>query len=313
MNREIIFHDARCLRMRSSRATCERCVISCPLQAITIQEGPVIDHDRCVGCLQCTVSCPTGALLPKDTSLFSLLTPLKGISAPVLGCLRKGVDGHLRFPCLGGLPEEAILALMLFSPLLQLNLTGCHECPSGFILAELKERIKRCREALTLEEEGGITLATERSKLKLTEVSYNRRDFFRTYRSILLRGAAEIDRGIRTSVMPAASVAKGPPERRQLLNRATASLPEGRKAPILARYYFELSLGETCDLCFLCGGACPTGALEASYGNPPALLFRGALCVGCDLCREVCPKEALTLSACREWDRVNTCRPLVPE
>ncbi|MDI6725983.1 MAG: 4Fe-4S binding protein, partial [Smithellaceae bacterium] len=74
MNGEVAFHDRRCLRMRSSRASCEECAKGCPLRAITIGEGPVSDQHRCVGCLLCTVSCPTGALVPREASLFGLLT-----------------------------------------------------------------------------------------------------------------------------------------------------------------------------------------------------------------------------------------------
>lgn len=311
MSSSTTFHSSRCLRMRAPKPTCSRCISSCQCQAITLEEGPLIDPHRCVGCLLCTVACPTGALVPKEGRLFDLLAPQKGVTAPVLACTKAGVDGHLRFPCLGGIPEEGLLALMFLSPIRQLNATGCGDCPRSFILAPLQERFAHCRKMIPQTDGRQMELITERGKLRYRDISYDRREFFRAYRSILMRKAVEINQGIRGAAPPKESSGKGTPERRQLLNRVMAGLSQESQPPILAKYYFALSLQEGCDLCFLCSGVCPTGALEGSYGNPAALLFRGALCVGCGLCRDICPRESLSLAPARKWAEINTCNPLV--
>lgn len=313
MNTEILFQDTRCLRMRSHRATCERCLSHCPQRAITMAQGPVINHDRCTGCLLCTVACPTGALLHKEAQLFPLLTHRDELEYSVLGCTRPGVVGHFHYPCLGGLPEEIILAFLHLSLELQLNLTGCASCPRGSIVEMLTRRVGKCRAITAPGKAGALRLVMESKHLHFRDRSYSRRDFFRIYRTAFWRGMGEIDRGLRGISHPVRANTKGPPEKRQLLNLVMARLSPDVQQPLLGHFYFELSLRESCDLCFSCGGVCPTGALEISYGNPPALLFRSALCTGCGLCAEICPRGALLLTNASTWEKVNTCRPLVAE
>lgn len=60
-----------CSRHLSHRSGCMECISSCPVDAITLEDGkPVIDTKACIDCGDCVASCPVQAVegfLPKRT------------------------------------------------------------------------------------------------------------------------------------------------------------------------------------------------------------------------------------------------------
>ena len=82
------------------------------------------------------------------------------------------------------------------------------------------------------------------------------------------------------------------PQRCSLLAAALA-----RVAPDQARTFgdvlrFRMELSTSCEGCFSCVAACPTGALESSSPGPR---LNEAACTGCELCREFCLKGAIRI------------------
>jgi Pyruvate/2-oxoacid:ferredoxin oxidoreductase delta subunit len=61
--------SSACVRHKSPRSTCEKCVTACHEGALSISQGkPVIDNQKCSECGSCMVACPVQAvsgILPK--------------------------------------------------------------------------------------------------------------------------------------------------------------------------------------------------------------------------------------------------------
>jgi ferredoxin len=54
----------------------------------------------------------------------------------------------------------------------------------------------------------------------------------------------------------------------------------------------RMELSTSCEGCFSCVAACPTGALESSSPGPR---FNEAACTGCGLCVEFCLEDAIRI------------------
>jgi len=65
-----IFSSA-CIRNKSPRSNCEKCLTACREGTITLSQGkPIIDHQKCGGCGNCLAACPVQAIagiLPKQS------------------------------------------------------------------------------------------------------------------------------------------------------------------------------------------------------------------------------------------------------
>ncbi|TMN22229.1 4Fe-4S dicluster domain-containing protein [Lentibacillus cibarius] len=66
-----------CTRYQSPRSTCSECIKSCPVEAMSLDDGkPVIDPKTCVECGLCVASCPVQAVegfLPERTVIDQCL------------------------------------------------------------------------------------------------------------------------------------------------------------------------------------------------------------------------------------------------
>jgi ferredoxin len=63
--------SSACVRHKSPRSSCEKCLVACQEGAITLSQGkPVIDNEKCSECGNCLVACPVQAvtgIVPKRT------------------------------------------------------------------------------------------------------------------------------------------------------------------------------------------------------------------------------------------------------
>jgi len=50
---------------------CAICVDICPVDAITIEQVAVIDHETCIHCGSCVAECPNGALTMEEANVAS--------------------------------------------------------------------------------------------------------------------------------------------------------------------------------------------------------------------------------------------------
>jgi len=292
---DLQIEPSRCLRIRFSDSTCDRCRATCPTAALSLEDGLIINQEQCSGCLLCTTVCPSGAL-EQQTDFQTIVPQLRKVPEPVLGCCRTREQAHAWLSCLGGLAEEHLLTLChSLSGTLTLNLAHCNDCPNRSMLPVLKERLQRMTASgLTT---GGCNLvtATAQAELQYQPENVDRRSFFTSFRNSLFQAAADV---MQTSAKPVERSSsygdKRVPQRRELLNRTRSSLPGERQAAAVKQFDHSIRFSTACSACQGCVAICPTGAL-VSTGQEDHPAFLQEQCTGCGLCVEFCLDQAISL------------------
>jgi len=82
------------------------------------------------------------------------------------------------------------------------------------------------------------------------------------------------------------------PQRCSLLAAALARVEPDQARTFGDVLRFRMELSTSCEGCFSCVAACPTGALESSSPGPR---LNEAACMGCELCGEFCPNGAIRI------------------
>lgn len=294
---------SRCVRMRFNKNACSICTASCRSGAISIDGGIVVDAGKCTECMLCLSECPSGCFIAADEDFFVLLSKLRktqnSVPRPVLGCKKaNGTEAHEKTGCLGFLSEEHLIALAAFlEKPLHINLTTCSQCENFFIIERLKERVKSAKAKTGIGIHDRIVLVENKSDLVYEDISYDRRNFFKTLKNMTFMQVSGLVDEKETEIIRSYS-AKKIPLKRDLLNAIIKQLSSGDAAAgILENYAFTIKAGSSCTNCFACIGMCPTGALKIKKdGEGTGLLFNSSLCNGCALCRDFCPAEAVSLS-----------------
>ncbi|WP_297202551.1 DUF362 domain-containing protein [Thermanaeromonas sp.] len=292
-----------CVRSLSPRASCRRCVESCPLDSIEITEkGPQIAD--CNRCGLCAAACPTGALKdPERTPAFFLARGreiLKHYEEVIFFCLRlpprirqDKTPNAVFVPCLGALIPEVLLALATEGKvLLVLPREGCAGCAlekgrsiyenTLFLVNKMLEALQFSPERIRVTSEVPPLRVKSLSKAS-GEAAMGRREFF----AALFRG---INRGV---IQENSGQGNIPASRRQILDqvledveKAKGSLRKDKDWPQAG-----LKVAGPCYFCNVCSRLCPTGALTLQEEK---LLFSPALCLSCGLCIDVCLHGSLS-------------------
>lgn len=287
---------SRCLRVRFSESRCNHCGMVCPADAVALDDGLVIDSDRCSGCMLCSSVCPSGALeLSED--FLACLAQLSKVPEPVLGCCRTKDRSNGWLPCLGGLSDEHLLTLkQRLTGQLTLNISLCSACPNSAILPQLQQRLQNL--AALLPTGCSITTAESVDAIRFQEETVDRRSFFKTFRSSLFQTAAVVLSASSEQMEKRSDyTSKRLPARRELLKRVLETTGRATTETLQKQFFGSICLNENCTACHGCVAICPTGALSAKEeqaDTPPA--FEAARCTACGLCVEFCLDEAIRLA-----------------
>lgn len=302
-----------CVNVRHRGVRCDRCSQACPVGAITLAPGPVVDREACLRCDACLPVCPTEAMGSGRS-----LRPLRDAVAdadraqPVtIACPRAAPSTvacstlvHDR--CLASLRWEELVVLAGSSPGGQLWVddSACATCDLvtlRHVLAASADRANsfqaisgRTPSVLqtTRRRPGGATKRSIALASAAGNASVSRRGLFRR----VLGGVVASDASDETLT----------PSRCRLLRylRASTSTLAGSAETAPGHGFGRVVVDEDrCSGCALCAKLCPTHALsfeidvDATGATSFRLEARVDRCVDCGVCTTACPDDAITVGS----------------
>lgn len=288
---------SRCLLARNSNSTCNRCQTACQSNAINLKQKPLsLDNERCNGCLACTRKCKTGALALPLNNLHESLDTLGRNSLLVISCTKNFLqETHIKLPCLGGLPEELLVALLAgTSARITVDLSPCQNCEKKAVSRTVEESARRIAQIFPAE------MTTERLTVRRKQTvgrssDQERRAFFRSLCDVAL----VVSRNILTAPpqdQEKSFSRKNVPAQLLLLHYALDNSSAHMAALIAKNFFHTMHVAPSCNLCGACVGVCPSGALHISGSETnKALMFHPRNCTGCEACSEICGQASMHL------------------
>ena len=176
--------------MRFHRSTCRKCLDVCPADALQINETMRIDLKACSECMVCTAACPTEALTTRNADFFSTIYKMKKKQSLAIQCRHQSdFPEQERFPCLGFLAEEHILAMAaVLEQRLQMNWAACAACRNGFIVPILKNNFRNVDRKTSLKPFEKINPKEGTPKIRIEKISYERRIFLTNLKKLNFLG-----------------------------------------------------------------------------------------------------------------------------
>lgn len=303
----VIFDPKRCLRSRLNQNSCEICLTYCRRKALTLSERTIVfNEERCTGCMACVAECPNDAFAV-STDISFLLQEIHNTNARnpvVLSCGKSAphADNQIPISCIGLLSEPVLAALNCVAPTeFYLDVHQCADCDNGQVLNLLHKRIHGIINKLGQSVDLKIRYLSVGNGI-ITTQEQQRRKFLR------MTGKSVIDLGRTASkaLVPGEKqgehqelvVKKEAMRVSRFLQQALLQLPDAavQERELLHSYFYTSRTTESCDLCPLCTGICPTGALKRkTNGEKKQLTFTSSKCSGCGICVEFCRKDALKI------------------
>lgn len=317
----ITLDTTRCVHAHSQTADCDRCVLVCPVDALTLEKEIALDAESCVHCGLCLHSCPVGAFGGDDdmSALLSAVARLPQRQTVELACAVHSTaktgptrsDAVLQTKgCLAMLgPADFLSLFALGIEHLVLRLDACEACPLVRVCASIEDSVSLACEAMA-GEVGATQKATivkteqeswvERPIVSLNQPSRSRRDFFKAFAAINTQ--PDIVHKLVADEPPSGD--KYPPKTRRRLLTAWRNLPpddtrdtQSNLSPKLMQgvSLAQITADENCTACHVCDRVCPTGALQLAIDHEDGyqLSFAAEKCVDCGLCIALCQPGAL--------------------
>ncbi|MCL7488707.1 MAG: 4Fe-4S binding protein [Desulfobulbaceae bacterium] len=303
----LIFNPKRCLRSRLNSNSCEICLTRCRKKALTLRERSIVfNKDQCTGCMVCVAECPNDAFTV-STDISFLLQEIHNTRARnplVLSCHKSAShsDGRIPIPCIGLLSEPVLAALNCLAPSeFYLDVHQCADCENGHVLSLLHERIQ------TIVNKKGQSVDLKIRYLPVGDFTaptpeQQRRDFLRMAKNSMIDLGKDATKAYnqdeKEPIKKEPAVKKDGVFVSRFLHQALRQLPGDavQEKELLHSYFFTSRTTERCDLCPLCTGMCPTGALKRKTdGEIKQLSFTSSKCSGCGICVAFCRKNALEI------------------
>ena len=282
----------KCVNTLSKFSNCEKCILSCPTDAIQKMEDnslPKLSQSDCIECGVCIASCPTEALaIPKFSPLEYIFKSLYKKESIILDC-------KIDIPCLASLSIESLISLVILKKEnIYANFGHCLSCD---IFAKVGDQIdSQIKEANffleTLEVENRVILENI-SK----ESSFEKKPDLKR-RSIFDATIFKRDMRIFESKELKKAKDKNTPDRRKLFLMAIKRVKNRENNHILhsddLSFISQKFVDESCTNCQICYRVCPSTALSTDYKNS-FINFNSTLCLKCNLCHEVCETSSIQI------------------
>lgn len=301
----VIFRQKRCLRSRLRSNSCDTCLRLCRCGALALEGRDIVfNTKRCTGCMLCVAECPNDAFVA-DFDIADLLPRIGGENCSLpqtITCNRNSsLQSDLTIPCIGLLSEPVLAGLNCTAPVeVYLHVHSCSNCENGHVLDLLYEKLQNILEKSGWAE--GLKVRCQSVDSVLADhPGKMRRAFLSMTRKSMLTVGREASAVLDSSKKEAENESSLGKEKvcvSRFLQMALAGLPADRKRErqLLESYFYSVKTNDDCDLCPLCTGMCPTGAIKRKSASDMKLLyFTPSKCSGCGLCVEFCNKRALTL------------------
>lgn len=291
----------RCLRSRFNKNRCTLCLQGCASGALTLcDNGLSHDAEKCTGCMQCSAACPNDAL-SGSVDFLAILHEVAAKTFVLLSC-QQGILGHdhIRIPCVGMFSEAMLAAINAVTQQeCYLDISRCADCVNSHCLPVIQKKMADMTARLRKEENVRLSYHTG-SQAPLSCAGKNeRRSILRLFgKNITALGKEAFSIAEPCFAPQPATQGKKQPQTAAALLHALSHVAEKRKdeGPPLLSYFFSAATNNHCDICPLCTGMCPTGALQRKKKEGKrSLTFTSARCSGCGLCAGFCKKNALTI------------------
>ncbi len=321
----IIVRSDQCIKLRYPSSKCQKCVDSCPVSAINLEEKMILDQYQCTSCGICTRVCPTGVFALKQSIEGDVLSQLRE-------CLRRGdraylvcekvnrgkvlasEDSLIQFPCLG-IVDESLLLLLAMRGLRETRLivSECGNCPNKQALDLIDQTVRRSQElfqTLNLEEcrtgtmtPAGRSFDNGAGDASSRKVNLSRRELLTDLGSAPLKLGRSVGRAVMTSFFPDEERDRGKPGRNmpdrhrrmiQVLQELVTDDIKDTKVGCLPMK--RVRIDQRCSGCGVCSTLCPTDALLKREKRGKVVIdFALPRCVACGVCEEACHEKALCL------------------
>lgn len=288
--------EHKCVSAKSNRTECQMCVTTCPVNAISVEQGKVsVNHQSCVECMYCTNTCPQGVF--EDEKLTDPLGKIEMHDPVVFTCSKRNqIQGAIPFPCLAELDVSILLyaSLSANQVIISFQKSVCKNCPSmsdelqGYLLA-ITEGTNRLQQKQVIE-------MRESLNIDITQKSITRRELFaKTYEKItssMILPLLPKENNIKT-VRDKISLS----QKKQLLFYGLQNKKVGADKNVpLGTCTGKILVNDDCNGCQVCSRICPTGSITCN--SDPALqqvlLEQNiSLCTGCKICEYACPQKAI--------------------
>ncbi len=297
----VVYEQKSCLRARFNKNECRSCLNECQAGAIELN-GRAISYDaeKCTGCMRCMAVCPNDAFTA-DMDMLQLLKNIQTQNLVVLSCRNKEqFVPHERINCIGALSEPLLASMnSLAKGKIFLDVTQCNSCSNAHSLESIKNSLRTLR-ANETEAEGTfkVKLVPDEDQFPEVDAKQSRRFFLKgTGRAIADFGMETCSKAIQNNNTEKEESRKGPVKNSLFLQFAMDNTSDAEERKNLEPFFYTIQAEELCNLCPVCSGMCPTGALKRVTENGKKhLVFKSSDCSGCGLCQDFCKKQALSVS-----------------
>jgi ferredoxin len=248
--------------------------------------------------MRCTSVCPNDAFAITGLKLDQQLKNVPPDKVIVISCSRQAqlYPEECVVPCLAILSETHLLLLaMQRSALTLFNVSGCRDCVNKPGVDHVVKSIMRLREETSALFFSHLDILSGSEQISRIQ-SEHRRSFLSGMKQNLISAIRSqiLDDSPQEELMKRQD--RRVPSRVRLVRTLLEQANDEQKKLINALFVHDLEVSDTCTLCPLCKGICPTGAITIDKSNSGSkLIIDNTLCSGCGLCVTFCKHKAIRL------------------